>query len=151
MKNFRRSGRGRRSLPSNIYARSYLHRSTTRSFTQVPESMSGIPIQQDIDEEDDDDDDDENKHQQSNSPTMTNDSDEFIECVDMLNDDPQQIGVSSSMDLPHRQKQKLSLTNNQYQQSISPKSNLLSVRASIQKGNQSIQLNITYFNSSSII
>ncbi len=125
--------------------RSY-HRSSTRHHTHVPQSISTIQIDDEMSDEDD------NVHHQSTSSTMTNNSDELNNTNHRIDDDAQDIQPSSSsINLSHHQKRRLSSINNRQQQqppinaSISSNTHLLSVRASIQKGKNSIEIKYEIF------
>ncbi|CAF1599373.1 unnamed protein product [Rotaria sp. Silwood1] len=134
-------------------------RSSTRGITQVPEQISSIHMDHDMDDEDDIDNDDEDNHtgtdndqQQPASPTITNGSDEHSGINhSMTNDDEQQQHqqqIRSPLITPssHQRKRMLPLTNHKRQPPPPPlpsssfissnmngNSDLLSVRAHLEK------------------
>jgi len=81
---------------------------------------------------------DDDTHQQSDNSTITNNSAELNDIHHRIRDNIQDTQPSSSINSISQQEQNLSLINNVQQQSINSQSDLLSVRASIQKGKNSI-------------
>jgi len=81
---------------------------------------------------------DDDTHQQSDNSTITNNSAELNDIHHRIRDNIQDTQPSSSINSIPQQEQNLSLINNVQQQSINSQSDLLSVRASIQKGKNSI-------------
>lgn len=128
---------------NNLYTRS-----TTRGITQVPEQISSMNIDHEMDDEDGIDNDDDDHHtnpdhdqQQPTSPTITNGSDEPNESNHMMNDDDeQQQKPPSIMTSTHQRKRMLPLTNHRRSFPVPPppsmngKSELWTVRAHLEKG-----------------
>ncbi|CAF1360925.1 unnamed protein product [Rotaria sordida] len=130
-------------------------RSSTRGITQVPEQISLLHIDHDMDDDDDIDNDDEDNHtgtdndqQQPSSPTITNGSDEHSGINhSMNNDDEQQQQIRPSLISPslHQRKRMLPLTNHRrlppslpppssfISSTMNGKSDLLSVRVHLEK------------------
>jgi len=128
-------------------------RSSTRGITQVPQQISSINMDHEMDDEDEIDHDDEDNHtgtdndqQQPSSPTITNRSDEPIELSHIINnnnddDEQQQNQPPSIITSTHQRKRMLPLTNHRRPPSSSMissamdgKSDLLSVRTHLEKG-----------------
>ncbi|CAF2679702.1 unnamed protein product [Rotaria sp. Silwood2] len=136
-------------------------RSSTRGITQVPEQISSLHLDHDMDDEDDIDNDDEdnntgtdNDQQQPASPTITNGSDEHSGINNSMNNDDeqqqqhhQQIQSSLITLSGHQRKRMLPLTNHRHPPPLLPppppssfisstmntKSDLLSVRTHLEK------------------
>jgi hypothetical protein len=86
-------------------------------------------------------DEDDNIHQQSTSSITTNENEELNDMNNKMDDDIQDIQLSSSINSTDQQKRRLPLINNRQHSiktSLNSKSDLLSVRTSIQKGKNSI-------------
>lgn len=141
---------------SNGINQSY-SRSSTRGITQVPEQISSLNIENDMDDEDEMDNDDEDNHtgtdndqQQPLSPTITNGSDELIGLNHTMNDDDehQQQPIRSSLliNSTHQRKRIYPLTNHRRpplplpitSSTTNEKSDLLSVRTHLEKALQEL-------------
>ncbi|CAF1327703.1 unnamed protein product [Adineta steineri] len=121
-------------------------RSSTRGITQVPEQISSLNIDHEMDDDDEiNNNDDEDNHtgtdndqQQPSSPTITNGSDENNEINHIMNDDDEQ---HQSRHAPiitstHQRKRILPLTNHRRpmpSSTMNGKSDLFSVRAHLEK------------------
>lgn len=132
-------------------------RSSTRGITQVPEQISSLNMDHDIDDEDEMDHNDEDNHtgtdndqQQPSSPTITNGSDELSGINQTMNNDDEQqqqlIRPSLMITSIHQRKRMLPLTSHRHpppsssisSSTINGKSDLLSVRAHLEKGKEKI-------------
>ncbi|CAF5078784.1 unnamed protein product, partial [Rotaria magnacalcarata] len=128
-------------------------RSSTRGITQVPERISSLHVEHDMDDEDDLDNDDDENHtgtdndqQQPSSPTITNGSDEHSGINHIMNNEDelpqQQRRPSLIIPLAHHRKRMLPSTNHKRVPPLSSsfsssttngKSDLLSVRTHLEK------------------
>jgi len=128
---FFRVAKKARSSKSHGHNKSY-HRSSTRHNTNLSQSISSI--QRDHKMSDDDD----NIHQQSTSSITTNENEELNDTNNKMDDDIQDMQLSSSINSTDQQKRRLPYRQQSIKTSLNSKSDLLSVRTSIQKGKNSI-------------
>ena len=122
-------------------------RPSTRGITQVPEQISSLNLDHEMDDDDEIDNEDDDHHistdldqQQPASPTITNGSDEPNESNHVMNDDDeQQQKPPLIMTSTHQRKRMLPLTNHRRplpppSSTMNGKSELFTVRAHLEKG-----------------
>ncbi len=138
-KNFENCSRAKKGKTSKSSGhRKSRHRSLPRHMISAPQAVCTIHLDREMC------DDDDNFPQQSTSSTMEDHDQDLHESNQRIDDDVQEIQPVSSMNSTHSQNPKSSSINTPFTQS-----HLLSIRASLQKGNILFEFERNYSSCSS--